>query len=319
MPNEKLYRLFELLKLLNTGRPNVESLAMALGVSRRTILRDVEELRDIGFQIEFDQEMKRYVLNGSVLLPTMQFTVDEALALLILCFETGQEIPFLRSARMAAIKIQNTLPRKIQENIREINLALHVQPRRVNPLSENEPVFDFFLDAIRARISVRIRYKSPVEPEFDTLLSPYQLYFARHSWYVIGRSSIHREVRMFHLGHILRHERTENSYEIPRGFTLKRFFGNAWSMIREPGPDQEVVVRFSPLVAQNVSEVAWHSTQRVLWNSDGSLDFSVTVSGLNEISWWILGYGKEAEVLKPLKLRQMIRKHAEEMLAKYSP
>lgn len=318
MTNEKPYRLFELLKLLNTGRPNVESLATALGVSRRTILRDVEELRDIGFQIKFDQEMKRYILEGSVLLPTMQFTVDEALALLLLCFETGQEIPFLRSARMAAIKIQNVLPGKIQDNIREVNLALHLQPRPVNPLPGREALFDSLINAIRTRMSIRIRYKSPIEPEFDTLLSPYQLYFARHSWYVIGRSSLHREVRMFHLGRINRHEQTENSYEIPRGFTLKQFFGNAWSMIREPGRDQEVVVRFSPLVAQNVSEVAWHPTQRVLWNPDGSLDFFVTVSGLSEISWWILGYGQEAEVLKPPKLRQMIRKHIEEMLAKYS-
>ena len=47
------------------------------------------------------------------------------------------------------------------------------------------------------------------------------------------------------------------------------------------------------------------------------MDFHVTVSGLKEISWWILGYGKEAEVLKLQKLREMIRSHAEEILKKY--
>ena len=67
-------------------------------------------------------------------------------------------------------------------------------------------------------------------------------------------------------------------------------------MIPEKGRDSEVVVRFSKLVAQNVAEVNWHKTQRLAWRDDGTLDFHVTVSGLNEISWWILGYGDQAEV-----------------------
>jgi len=67
-----------------------------------------------------------------------------------------------------------------------------------------------------------------------------------------------------------------------------------------------VVIRFSKLVAQNVAEVNWHKTQRLALNDDGSLDFKVTVSGLNEISWWILGYGDQAEVLKPAKLRRLV-------------
>ena len=45
--------------------------------------------------------------------------------------------------------------------------------------------------------------------------------------------------------------------------------------------------------------------------------FEVDVDGLGEISWWILGYGDQAEVLEPAKLREMIASHAEGMLAKY--
>ena len=88
-------------------------------------------------------------------------------------------------------------------------------------------------------------------------------------------------------------------------------------MIPEQGPDHEVVIRFSPLVARNVSEVLWHPTQRVQPNDDGSVDFHVTVSGLNEISWWVLGYGKEAEVRQPFALREIIRKHIIELAKKY--
>ncbi len=76
-------------------------------------------------------------------------------------------------------------------------------------------------------------------------------------------------------------------------------------------------MRFSKMVAQNVAEVAWHKTQKVKLNDDGTLDFRVTVSGLGEISWWILGYGDQAEVLQPPKLRQMIAERVGRMAKCY--
>jgi len=52
-------------------------------------------------------------------------------------------------------------------------------------------------------------------------------------------------------------------------------------------------------------------------NPDGTLDFRVTVSGLNEISWWILGYGDQAEVIEPPKLRSLVAGRAKRMAAMY--
>ena len=85
----------------------------------------------------------------------------------------------------------------------------------------------------------------------------------------------------------------------------------------EPGGDQQVTIRFQPLVAQNVAEVVWHKTQRTEFNPDGTLDFHVTVSGLGEISWWILGYGDQAEVLAPKKLRDIVVRRAKNLVARY--
>jgi proteasome accessory factor B len=108
------------------------------------------------------------------------------------------------------------------------------------------------------------------------------------------------------LGRVAEIETLDEPYVVPRGFSVERFLRNAWHLIPEPGPDREVVVRFGRQVAQNVAEVSWHKTQQLHFNADGSLDFRVTVSGLNEISWWILGYGDQAEVLEPSELRKMI-------------
>ena len=43
----------------------------------------------------------------------------------------------------------------------------------------------------------------------------------------------------------------------------------------------------------------------------------MTVSGLWEISWWILGYGDQAEVLAPAKLRKMIAQRARNLADRY--
>jgi len=70
-------------------------------------------------------------------------------------------------------------------------------------------------------------------------------------------------------------------------------------------------------VAANVDEVAWHRTQRTHFEKDGALLFEVDVDGIHEISWWIPGYGDQAEVLEPPELRELIVGHAERMCAYY--
>ena len=42
-------------------------------------------------------------------------------------------------------------------------------------------------------------------------------------------------------------------------------------------------------------------------------DFKLVGSGLNEISWWVLGYGAEAEVVQPPELREILKKHIARM------
>jgi proteasome accessory factor B len=88
-------------------------------------------------------------------------------------------------------------------------------------------------------------------------------------------------------------------------------------LIPEPGQDHGVHIQFAKKVAQNVAEVLWHRTQRCEFRSDGSLDYYVTVSGLIEISWWILGYGDQAEVKAPAELREIVAKRVAPMAETY--
>jgi len=296
---------------------------MACGVSRRTIFRDLDVLRESGLPLRYDDTDERYDIGDTQFLPPTNFTPEEALSLIVLCHEMGSEtgLPFFGPARAAAIKLEASLPPRLREQLHQTVDAVQIRPEPKNRLSGYDPVFEQIREAIVARHGVRILYKSLTEWEdIRTKLSPYRLLFSRRSWYVIGRSSLHRSTRTFNVGRILEIEPIkDDSFRVPRGFSIDRYLRNAWHLIPEPGPDSQVVVRFQKMVAQNVAEVTWHKTQQLKFRKDGTLDFHVTVSGLNEISWWILGYADQAHVIKPAKLRRMVAGRAQQTVEQYQP
>ena len=274
----------------------------------------------LGHQLRFDEEQQRYQIPGAYYLPSTNFTPEEALSLIVLCHEMGErgQIPFYEPAQSAAVKLENILPDRLRQHLKNVAGSVQIKLQSVNQLNGQRGVYEQLVEAVSRRRCVRITYSSPVEQEtIRTKLSPYRLLFSRRSWYVIGRSSVHRTTRMFNVGRILDLNRLDDPYRVPRGFSVDRYLRNAWHLIPEPGPDHRVIIRFSKLVAQNVSEVAWHKTQRVVFNNDGTLDYHVTVSGLSEISWWVLGYGDQAEVIQPRKLRKIVAERAARCAKQY--
>ncbi len=308
--------------MLQAGRgQTADSLAVECRVSRRTIFRDLEILRQAGVPLRFDDDRREHRIAGACLLPATNFTPQEALALVTLCRELGQSagIPMYGAARSAAAKIESSLPAPLREEVREATRAVRIRREPVNPLDLSHDYYQQLLRAVTRRRAVRIEYRSLAEQkQLSTKLYPYQLFFNRRSWYIVGRSSWHRAVRTFHVGRISRVEILDEAFRVPRGFNIDRMVRNAWNLIPERGPDALVTVRFEPLVAQNVAEVLWHKNQRLEWRNDGRLDFHVQVSGIHEIAWWILGYGDQATVIRPERLRNLIADRARRMVERYA-
>lgn len=270
--------------------------------------------------LHFDPKRQTYRIPGASLLPPTSFTPDEALALVGLAQELGQNagLPFYEPARRAALKLESSLPVRLRDYLRDVRPAVSIQLAPVNPLADSQPYFDQIVESLAQKQNLRIRYDSLTEWKvIATKLSPYQLLFSRRSWYVIGRSSLHRSVRTFNIGRIRTLVGLAERYTIPRGFSLQKYLRNAWHLIPEKGADQKVIIRFKPMVAQNVAEVNWHRTQRIEWHKSGAIDYHVTVSGLGEITWWVLGYGDQAEVLAPVELRRRVALHARRLAIQY--
>jgi proteasome accessory factor B len=321
MKPPRINRIFEILAALQGGRGhNIDSLAQLCGISRRTVFRDLESLREAGLPLSYSEIDGAYRLEGGPRLSVSGFTPDEALAFLSVCHElTGDNLPFFQAARSAALKLERTLAADVRRRLRRVLGAIKVQLEPQSALAGQQFVFQQLVQAVSHGQCVRIRYDDfSAGQVIVTRLSPFRLLFSRRSWYAIGQSSIHREVRTFNLARVLELTPLEDRYQVPQRFSVKRFLRNAWHMIPERGADREVRVRFRPLVARNVAEVAWHRTQRLSWNADGSLDYCVKVSGLKEISWWILGYGDQALVLEPPDLRALVGQRAAAMAGQYT-
>ncbi len=228
-------------------------------------------------------------------------------------------VPLYEAAFSAAAKLEASLPTPLRNELRGTTRAINIRLCQASHLDGKGGFHQQLVTAIGDRNVVRMEYESYTEwQRISTKLRPYKLLFSRRSWYVIGRSSLHREVRMFNLSRIISMNVLRERFTMPRNFDLDKYLRNAWHLIPGSGRDAQEKVRIKPLVAGNVGELLSHKTQRTKLLDDGSLEFTATVSGLNEIAWWILGYGDQAEVLQPAKLRQLIAQRARNMAAMYN-
>jgi len=316
----RIYRLLRLITLLQSGRSySVKDLADALEVGRRTVFRDLNMLEMAHIPYYFDAETGGYRIQSHFFLPPVNLTVSEALAMLMMTgrLNKGQELPLLSQGARAAAKLESVLPAPIREHVGSVMNHLSVSIGPVSGHRGLDGVFDELADAITHRKVCRVVYISFHErKQIDTDIHPYRLVFQGRAWYVVGYSGMHKQVRTFKLGRIRKLSVENRSFKAAPRFSVEKHFGGAWGMIPE-GRNYDVHVRFAQRVAGNVAEVHWHHSQQVTWNDDGSIDFRARVDGLGEISWWIFGYGDQAEVISPPALRRRLASAAANMQAIY--
>jgi len=320
MSISRIYRLLRLITLLQAGRSyTANELAKELEVSRRTIFRDLNMLEMAHIPYYFDPQSGGYKINRHFFLPPVNLTLSESLAVLMLAgrLRGTSRLPLLAAGTRAAVKIESALPQAIRRHVGSIIGRINVS---LGPVSRHEGLdetFDELADAIAQRKVCRLVYISFHErKQIITNVQPLRLLFLGRAWYLIAHSAKHRSVRTFKLGRIQKLTVTRRTFEAPRKMDLQEYLGDAWSMIPE-GRLYDVHLRFAPKVAGNVAEVCWHRSQQVEWNDDGSIEFRVRIDGLGEITWWVLGYGDQVDVLAPAALRQRVAKTAAAVLAKY--
>lgn len=302
------------------SRPGIamDELASSLGRSERTIYRWLSELSgDIGAPVYFSDG--GYYLADERASGALQLTCEELLALRTAlkspAFAAGS--PLRGSAESAWLKIRDVSPdqdlRLAQNLSGSYDVSVTVPKGFIKP-----HIPGIIESAIIHRHRLRIVYRSQKSNRVkEYTVDPYALVFRRHSWYLLAHCQEHNRVVQFKLARFRDAANTGVEFELPAGFSVEDYFKFSWEAWAG-GEPTDVCVRFSPNVAVMVAETRRHPTQRVHPQIDGGIIFEATVAGIEEIAIWIMGFGKDAEVLAPQQLRDLVRNHALGMAATYS-
>ncbi|MDQ8734611.1 YafY family protein [Paenibacillus sp. LHD-38] len=200
---QKSQRLFQLMMMVNARKAfTVQELADELGVSSRTITRDLLELSELGVPVYSVQGRGGgYRLLQERMLPPISFTEGEAVAIFFACqsLEYFGSLPFGDGASSALHKFFHYLPADVKCRIERLKnrIAIYSPYRQMSP-----DILQTLLHAIMDRSIVTIRYRSSKGVQ-ERNIQPVGLYASSGYWYCPAYCFLRKEMRQFRADRML--------------------------------------------------------------------------------------------------------------------
>jgi proteasome accessory factor B len=306
-------------KLKGQAQVNCSSLAKEIQVCPKTIMRDIEFMRDqLELPIEFDPRLQTYRYTRPVTaFPTIQVSEGELLALLVAqkALEQYQGTPFHGQLKASFDKLASGLQDRISfspaDELRAVSF------KSIGLGKTDLAIFNTLSTAVLKQKEVSFDYRKPAETEAtQRRVCPYHLAYRNNLCYLVAYDLGQQDMRTFALPRISRVELSTKSFVRPENFSAEKFFAGALGVLGGEG-DYHVAIRFKGTVATRVREREWHESQEMKELPDGGLELRLHLGALAEIENWVLGWGDSAEVIEPAELRDRIRKTISAMAENY--
>jgi len=199
-------RLIRLLTLLQarSSWAGVE-LAERLEVTPRTLRRDVDRLRSLGYPVDGSTGVAGgYRLGAGAALPPLSLDEDEATAVFVgLHAAAGSGVTGAGSSAMRALsKLERVLPARLRKNLRTLRssvLELSDRPRHLSLANVSS-----LAGACSERLVTRIAYVARDGVKTDRLVEPFRLVRVGALWYLVAWDPSKAEWRTFRLDRIAR-------------------------------------------------------------------------------------------------------------------
>ncbi|MDP8909565.1 MAG: YafY family transcriptional regulator [Chloroflexota bacterium] len=194
-------RLTGITLALQAGPRTAASLAARFEVSRRTILRDIDALCQIGVPvIAVPGPNGGYRLPDEYSLPPLHFTAEEATAVLFALAHLGdtERSPLGRPRETAEQKIRSTLSPDVLSKSRDDLVELSVSPAADEPAAG---IVARLRRAVRETGWLTITYHS-LRGDSQRAIQPRSVYVAGGRWYTSALDATHAEQRMFRVDRI---------------------------------------------------------------------------------------------------------------------
>ncbi|MFI6218286.1 YafY family protein [Nocardia brasiliensis] len=199
-------RLLQLLSLLQTRREwTGPELAERLGITVRTVRRDIERLRDLDYPVSASLgSIGGYRLEAGTALPPLLLDDDEAVAITLglRSAAQGSVAGIEESAARALVKLQQVLPSRLRGRVDAIDTAtVSLGGPAAGPRVDPETLVAL-AGAARDGERIRFRYRDKADQESKRFAEPHSLVSAGRRWYLVAWDIEREDWRTFRVDRI---------------------------------------------------------------------------------------------------------------------
>ena len=286
--------------LLDKKRVTARELAEHFGVSRQTIVRDIDTLSMAGIPIYAERGkgggislLPNFVLNKSILSEQEQKEILSAL----------HGLANLRTDDTNRILQKlSTIFNSPMPNWLEIDFS---------EWSRNDDFFNDFKTAIIERRIVEFDYYNSYGDKTFRRIEPVQLWFKSKSWYLKGFCLDKQGMRLYKLLRIKNPIITDKHFDERDSVALLENPLDNW----DKQPEVTLKLRIAPEMTYRVHDDFIESELEK--QADGSF---IVIAPITEDDWvygFLLSYGKHIEVLEPKRIRDRLKSETQEILKNY--
>ncbi|MGW4152441.1 helix-turn-helix transcriptional regulator [Micromonospora chersina] len=301
-------RLLRLLSLLQSRRdwPGAE-LAERLGVTTRTVRRDVDRLRDLGYPVESATGTTGgYRLGVGAALPPLLLDDDEAVAVAVglRAAAAGTVTGIEETSLRALTKLEQVLPSRLRHRVGAMQSA--ILPLTGPGPTVNPELLTTLAAACRAHEGIRFGYQ-----QHTRRAEPYRLVHTGRRWYLLAFDLDRDDWRTFRVDRIDRAPQPGPRFT-PRpepAEGLHAYVSNA--LTAAPYRHRATILFHAPLdaVAEHTSPTAGRLEPR---DADSCL-FYAGGDSLDSIAVFVALKGIDFKVLDPPELKDHIRALAQRL------
>ncbi len=141
---------------------------------------------------------------------------------------------------------------------------------------------------------------------------PYGVLYGNRA-FLVGRTDRGNEPRLWRLANVGEARITDETFERNPAFDLRVYAERSFGTFQER--PIEVVLRFDAEAAADAKAFQFHPSQSTAENSDGSLTVRFKASGIEEMCWHLVTWGKSVTVVEPTSLRERLTRMCDSLAA----
>lgn len=308
-----------MLRLQTHKKVTAKQLATDLGVSIRTIYRDMDALGMAGIPIYTQRgENGGCFLDEDYRVSLTNLNLTELQAL----FVSGGTSPLEsldvhHKIENGLLKILSSLPSHYQTEVKALQQRIYIDTQNWNQPEEDLPLLQKLQSVVWNNQLVHIMYQAMDKEETPRLIAPYGLVVKAHIWYMVAFREDINDFRIYRLSRIKQVTVVEERFERQADFDLQA----VWHQKRR---DFEDLIRANYMVTMQmpihlVQALDYFIPDRyqVLNEIGKKVIVQAQFYHINEARPIILGFGNLVDVLQPIDLADSILATAHSIIEKY--